>query len=163
MGPLKQGQLAMSPMEAGPATAGINLNQVGLRILVPIVAVITLTGCSPEARRDYSAAGSSVATAAKDTGKAIGADAKAVGHSVANAANGTTDPNDDTTKRIKKAILDAPDIQTNDLVVEADDRKVTLRGTVQSEIQNQLAEHLARRLLGSAYEVDDQLQVSPGP
>ena len=125
-----------------------------------VLAALTICGCSQDARKDYGAAGSNAANAAKETGKAIDADASAVGRSISDAANSSSSTNDQTSSRVKQAILDSPNIEATDLVVNTVDRTVTLSGSVQTEEQNQEAEHIARRLLGPVYTVDDQLKVS---
>jgi len=135
------------------------LNKTGPLVLIAAIAGISLFGCSQETRNDYHAAGSSVADAAKDTGKAIDADAKDVERSIADAGSSVQRANRETSARVRRAILDAPDIVATDLVVETKERNVTLRGIVETEVQNQSAEHIVRDLLGPAYTVDDQLTI----
>jgi osmotically-inducible protein OsmY len=123
-------------------------------------AVLSVAGCTQSARSDYGAAGSNAATAAKDAEKGIVADATAAGHTITGAVDNTSKVNNQTSAKVKQAILDAPDIETTDLTVDTNGRTVTLHGSVLTEVQNQRAEQLARSVLGSAYYVNDQLAVS---
>ena len=137
-------------------------NKTRTWILAYGVAFLTLTGCTQEAQKDYGNAGSHAASAAKATGKAISADASAVGHSVKDAVVNAQDANSRVSGRVKQAILDTPTIITSDLSVGTSGRTVTLHGWVHSEDQNQTAQKVARKVAGPFYTVDDQLKVKKG-
>ncbi len=136
------------------------LNKTVELALAATLAALTMTGCSLEARSEYRSAGFKAEAAGHDAGKAIGTDAKLVGHSIADAWNHAGNGDDKTSARIRNAIVTAPDIQTSDLKVCTNGSMVTLRGSVATEVQNQSAEHIARATLGRAYKVDDQLRVN---
>jgi osmotically-inducible protein OsmY len=138
----------------------LNLGHSSVVFVCTAIAGIIITGCTDEARTDYSDAGSKTAIAAKDTGKAIVADATAAAHSVAGEIDNASRANNQTSAKVKRAILDATDIETTELSVDTNGSKVTLHGSVVTEVQNQRAEQLARSVVGPNYTVDDKLAVS---
>lgn len=129
---------------------------------VLIAAIAMLAGCTQTARSDYSSAGHKAASAVGDVGKAISADATATGHTIRDALGSKSKPDDRTAARVSQAILKATDIRTTRLRVTVEGNTAILRGTVETELQNQHAEHLARHTLGPGYTVDDQLVVDAG-
>ncbi|MDR3691781.1 MAG: BON domain-containing protein [Fimbriimonas sp.] len=123
------------------------------------LAVITAAGCTHSASDHYGSTRSNATDAIEDTGKGIASDPKAAGHTISEVANITSYDIDQTSARVERAILGAPDIHTCDLTVSTDDDDIVLRGRVATEVENESAEHLARAVAGPEFAVDDQLRV----
>jgi len=94
--------------------------------------------------------------AMQDLGTAVQDEAAAAENSVLDAVD---DRDKEVSRAVRQAILDQPDVRTTQLEVSAKDETVTLRGTVPTEVENQIAEHAARDAVGSSYRVDDQITV----
>lgn len=61
--------------------------------------------------------------------------------------------------RVHEALIDNPNVQTRDLRFEAAEGRVTLRGTVGTFYQKQLAQEALRRVDG-VQKIDNELEVS---
>lgn len=114
-------------------------------------------GCTQTAKNEYSDAGSHIEAAAKDTGAALKEDATHVKEAAQDAL-----AKNELSSKIRKGMQDHPDLGIKDLSVDVSGSQVVLHGSIPSENLNQRAEHLARKLAGSGYTVDDQLSVSEG-
>ena len=121
-----------------------------------------LGGCTSTAKNEYSDAGNHATTVAKDIGRAVEADTKAVSNKLDAAISEKGRSDTQLSIKIRKAMLDDPDIQTTGLAVDIKNHKVILRGKIHSEVQNQQAKHIAADIAGSSYPVDDRLQVPEG-
>jgi len=137
-----------------------------------VIGLGVLSGCTPEAREKYDAAGDSAAAAtqktadaaatdAAKTGQAVEKGAEAAGEAVENAAENTAKlaDNGQTTLAVKNALLTAKDLKTNNLNVDTKGSQVILRGSVPSEDQKKRAEDITKGLVGSTYTVVNQLTV----
>jgi osmotically-inducible protein OsmY len=120
-----------------------------------------LSGCTPQAREQYSEAGQKAGEATKDTGKAMATDAKVTGEVVKDAAEETKKALDNTavTGRLRTAITAAADIKIKDLNVDTVEKKIILKGTVASEADKDKIQKLAEGAKPNEYTVDNQLQI----
>jgi len=150
-------------------------NQLWKGILVSVVGLAVLSGCSPEAREEYSSAGDSASNAAAKTGRALKIDADKAsaaakpamdkaGQEIKEAAANTSKAaaNDQTSIDVKSALVAAKDLTTKDLAVDTDGNKVVLHGSVPTADQKKRAETIAKGVLGSKYTLDDQITVDSG-
>lgn len=145
---------------------------------------IGLTGCTPQARQEYDAAGDQIAKGADKTGEAIKTDAdktgeaieegaKNAGEAVENASKGAVKAvenagkevgeeadNAQTTLAVKNAILSADNIDATNLNVDTEEKTVYLRGSVPNAQAKQRAESIAKNLVGTKYTIKNELAVS---
>lgn len=145
---------------------------------------IGLTGCTPQARQEYDAAGDKIAQGANATGEAIKTDADKTGEAiekgaanageaVENATKGAAEAvenagkevgeeadNAQTTLAVKNAILSADNIDATDLNVDTEDKTVFLRGSVPNAQAKQRAESIAKNLVGTKYTIKNELTVA---
>jgi len=147
---------AFKPLKKPGAVAASTLS------LLAIFACVALSGCSQEARKEYSDAGSNAATALKDTGQAIGADAKVVKHSISESTKHGGNESDHVSASVKQSLETTPNLQITNLKVETNDGNVTLTGGVPTMIQKERAEHVAKAVVGSAFVIDNQLEIGAG-
>jgi len=150
-------------------------NRILNGILAGAIGVAVLSGCSPEARDEYSSAGDSASNAAAKTGRAMKIDADKAsaaakpaldkaGQEIKEAAANTSRAaaNDQTSIDVKSALVAAKDLTTKDLAVDTNDNKVVLHGSVPTADQKKRAEAIAKGVLGSKYTLDDQITVDSG-
>lgn len=147
------------------------------------LSVGILSGCTPEAREKYDAAGDSAGKAAAQTGDAVATDAaktgqavkegaektgeavkegaEATGKAITNAAENTAKvaDNGQTTLAVKNAILLSKDLHSSNLNVDTKDKAVILRGSVPTESEKKRAEEIAKGVVGNGYTVTNQLTV----
>lgn len=133
-----------------------------LALTLIVTSVLAVGGCSEGSQRKYDAAGSHVVDAAKETGHAISEDVSKAGNKVSDEVDITSRTNDELSDKIQDALLKSRQINSKDLSVSTSGQRVTLRGEVGSEVENQQAEQIARKVAGNAYSVDDQLKVNTG-
>jgi osmotically-inducible protein OsmY len=132
------------------------------KILILASGVLAFSGCTSTARSDYSEAGRKATHAIESAGKAVDADATALGHKLSDTVSESSSSNDQVSEKVRRALLGATDIQTSGLSVSTSGHKVILRGRIRSEVENQQAEHIARDAAGKGFTVDDQLNVREG-
>lgn len=145
---------------------------------------IGLTGCTPEARQDYDAAGDQMSKGAGKAGEAIKTDAdksgeaieqgaKNAGEAVTNATKGAAEAvenagkevgeeadNAKTTVAVKNAILTADGIDASELNVDTEEKTLFLRGNVPNAEAKKRAEQIAKTQVGSKYTVKNELVVT---
>lgn len=155
------------------------MNKSYLFALASVAAIGALSGCTPDAKSDYSQAGAAITTAAKDTGKAIKTDVDHASGSVkssssssssgssGNSGGGTMDKakaaltNDETSLKVKQALDSASDVQAQNIKVDTNGSSVLLHGTVPTAAQKNKATAIAKDILGSGYKIQNQLLVGP--
>lgn len=132
----------------------------GVFVLTALAAGWGLAGCTQTARNDYTAVGANLKEAAKDTALAIETDADHAKQTVQEHLRNIpkAEQNSEVSSRVQSAISDQ-DLQIRGLTVDAHDQVVTLRGTIGSEVENQVAEKAARQAAGDDYSIDDKLEV----
>lgn len=145
---------------------------------------IGLTGCTPQARQEYDAAGDQISQGAGKAGDAIKTDAdksgeaiekgaKNAGEAVENATKGAAEAvenagkevaeegdNAKTTLAVKNAILSADNIDASNLNVDTEEKTVYLRGSVPTAQGKQRAESIAKNLVGTKYTIKNELTVT---
>jgi len=146
------------PASTRPPTSHIAKKRKAWGVLGALI-LVAIVACSQTARKGYRAAGQSVETAAKDTSNAIRADASAADRWVSDKTAHSSSADNETSAKVAEVLLSDPQIETTDLTVDTAGNVVTLHGSIASEVENQRAEQIARNVLGSVYEVDDQLKV----
>lgn len=147
-------------------------NRILISAFAAILGIGVMTGCTPEAREKYDAAGDSISQGAQKTGDAVATDAKktgeavekgaeAAGKAVENAAENTAKlaDNGQTTLVVKQAILGAKDLHSANLNVDTKDKQVILRGSVPTESEKKRAEEIARGVAGTEYTITNQLTI----
>jgi hypothetical protein len=136
--------------------------------LMALIAVmgLALTGCTPQAREEYSEAGQSAKMSVKKTGEAVATDAKVTGEVVKDKAAeaGRVAENATMTGRVRTAINDAKDLTIHDLDVDTSgvdpgERTIVLKGRADNEAAKQRAGDLAKNTATSEWKVDNQIVV----
>lgn len=146
---------------------------LSLAILSTVVAAAILGGCTKDARDQYSDAGSSADDAAKKTGRAMRTDAdettKMLAKDAANATNSLKDSsaraeviaaNDQTSAKIKSALITATDLHSSGIHVDTNGSIVTLSGEVPTAAEKHRAALIAKQETGSGFTVKNNLTVS---
>lgn len=128
------------------------MKQLSLMAVLATIGIM-LVGCSPEARDQYSNAGNDVGEATKKTGDAIVTDAENTKIAADNALK---------TASVKSALQAADGLDTKDINVDSDTKKmtVTLNGSVPSAAQKSQAEAVAKGIAGADFKVVNNLKTS---
>jgi osmotically-inducible protein OsmY len=115
-------------------------NTFGPFLVLSLLAITTMIGCNSEqAKQDANSAETSISKATASTRVAL--------------------DNDATSAKVKEALMSATDMQTKDLKVNSEGKKVTLIGAVPTADQKKRAVSITKSLLGTGYSVDDELKV----
>ena len=137
--------------------------------LMAMIAImgLALTGCTPQAREEYSEAGQHANMSVKKTGDAVATDAKVTGEVIKDKAHeaGQVAENATMTGRVRSAIDEAKDLTIHDLDVDtsgvdAGDRKIVLKGRSDNEAGKQRAGEIAKNVATSDWKVDNQIIVA---
>ncbi len=125
-----------------------------LRLITPLIAVICLIGCSPDARDNYSEAGKDLSEATKKTGEGLATDAKDAKVAVDNGL---------LTGKIKSALQTAQGLDSTSLDVDSNTKSqvITLNGSVPTQEQLDRAVSIAKGVGGPEYRVVNNLKVVP--
>jgi len=126
-----------------------------------LLFAITLAGCSPESKSDYSQAGDSLKHAADKTEDALSRDAK---NATANMSKGAEDLKVKSeqalvTGKVKAALMRASDISITNLDVDTVGTTVTLNGVAKDAESKGKAETLAKETAGPGYSIANKLTV----
>lgn len=137
------------------------------------IALAAIVGCSDQSKDDYSAAGSDLKSAAKETGRAISEDAKSasdtikaktkdLGPEVSKATSNASSAldNDKKSLAIQNAIGQRSDLTVKNLRVETNGNKVTLYGNASSHDQMLKVERIAKDVVGRQCVVNDQMTMN---
>lgn len=129
--------------------------------LIAALMAVGISGCTPQAREQYSEAGQSAQMATEKTGEAIATDAKAGAEVAKDAAEESKEAIDNSavTGQVRVALSSAHDLKIDDLNVDTVDNTVKLMGTVNSDEAKKRAGMLAEGIVGKDMKVDNQLQV----
>ncbi len=139
-----------------------NMKRLSLMGLATALIGFGLIGCTPQAREEYSQAGSKAGEAVKDTGHAAATDAKVTGEVVKDAAQEAKKTADNTamTGQVRMAITNARDIRLHDLNIDTVGNKIILKGTAETQADKEKAQKLAEGTAGNEFTVDNQLTVT---